>query len=106
MSLLKSFLTSENVEILSFNVSTLYLAVLVVFILIILTLKFKKKEIRNKLLSICLLTISITALLAAFLYTITGEYLFAKPNDKYNAMIATVALLGYIMDRLKNLFKE
>lgn len=96
MSFLKSFLTNENVKILDFNISTLALTFVILFVLIWSLLKFK--NVKCSLLKIAFFCLTMMTLLSALFLTLTGEFLFAQNNLKVVALIATVALTMQVKD--------
>ena len=104
MSLL--FLTEESITISGFQVSVLILTSIFILIALITVLKFKKISIEDKLLDLIFLTLLIISLLAAFIYTLTGESLFAQSiNFRLYSLIATIVFVKQAVKTWSRIFQ-
>jgi len=103
---LKEFLTTEKIDILNFNIYTFAIVAFIIFLILIITLIIKKRLSFDNGLRAGFMTLSFITFLFAFLYTFTGEYLFAQQaNIVIYMFIATISIGLYLGKSLKDLFK-
>ena len=103
---LKQFLTTESFHFSGFTISSLFVTYVLIFIIYIIFLKLKKREI--PCIRLGFLTLATISFLFAFINGLTGEFLFGQKDGMTVTIYMFIAVFTmglYIIDEFKKIPK-